>query len=133
MSPFARWLPMYHPNAVADRPWWRASARGSVAARCDGWSPPVSTVEEMDAFDDGSPLPVPPAMPGQVWSDPTNGEVQVLSVSARDSALLVGLELAESPLRVNHHLDWPPPGAVLVAGPTPWGRDVPWAPLGWRP
>ena len=23
---------------------------------------------------------------------------------------------------------WPPPGAVLVAGPTPWGLSIPWTP-----
>lgn len=23
---------------------------------------------------------------------------------------------------------WPPPGAILVAGPTPWGFSIPWSP-----
>lgn len=103
--------------------------------------------EAMSRIDKKHPLPAPPPMPGQVWAFP-DGEAQITAV---ERALLYRLH--ERPEDAKLHLcpvwstplirlnrqwhvteaewqggQWPIRGAILVAGPTPWGRDVPWTP-----
>ena len=178
MSIFDPWLPMYREGMVPERPWWRAAAQGSV--RCDGrvaapWAMTphelrARTREEMlaeiDRIDAEHPLPVPPAMPGQVWAWSATEMAAVVGIregrpiwgagtppkpvqeSARRSAAERQEERRRQARMATRFDDvsylsaasveeedyvWPPPGAVLVAGPSPWGRDMPWVPAGWRP
>lgn len=162
MNPFANYLPCYAPGTVPDRPWWRlvptgqtAHAAWSAFTRCDGqaivaepykapvyWGSPdpewraerererrayvAAHLANMDAYDLAHPLLVPPPMATQVW---------VLADGEQDSVGRVfpngDVIFANGPYV--RAAEWPPPGAVLVLGPTPWGRDCPWAPAGWRP
>lgn len=122
-SPFAPWLPMYGAGVVEERPWWRSLGMERWQ-RADGrgigvHGPGVSLVAALDAYDAAHPMPVPPPMAGQVWATPDGSQVPVGYIHKGQDA---------AGFRV-----WPPTGCVLVAGPTPWGRDVPWAPVGWRP
>jgi hypothetical protein len=146
-NPFLSWLPMYAPEAVPERPWWRVSRRstyqigddgnrisGSDCRRPDGgeeFAPEAATATVLDAYDAKHPLPVPPPMAGQVWCDTTarnRAQVQfTIHAVIGDVAIVIVDDTGPSPI------EWPPPAAVLVAGPTPWGRDVPWAPAGWKP
>ncbi len=147
-NPFEPWIPMYPDDTVAERPWWLRVRWSRVGAdishefeRIDGAVLPDGA--DLDAYDDTHPLPVPPPMATQVWQ--------------RDGDSLVVHILDGLPYAHQHKMDewtgydgvrctsgvrsvvfaalepWPPPYAVLVAGPTPWGRDRPWAPKGWRP
>jgi hypothetical protein len=146
-SPFVPWLPMYAPGAVPERPWWRQE--GDDYRRADGarvksvldgfrfieWEPTLRLIE---AHDTEHPMPVPPPMCGQVWVWTNGWERMVVGVDrcavfgCGDEIRNTGApsEYSDIPMRADV---WPPPGAVLVAGPTPWGRDVPWAPAGWKP
>lgn len=128
MNPFTAWLPMYPEGTHPERPWW--AKYGAFYARCDDLHPPVTTVAEMDAFDAAHPRPAPRPMSGQVWAWP-NGMTGVVGW------VYPGPQAPEIPVTIAHgvwtNTPWPPPGAVLVAGPTEQGRDVPWAPPGWRP
>lgn len=75
------------------------------------------------------PLPVPSPTPGQVWrswlvsgSEMMVSEV-ILAASGAPTCAIVAGETMMFPQ------EWPPPSAILVAGPTPYGRDVPWSPV----
>ena len=138
-------LPMYDVNAVPERPWWDAveeswgsGPNGLAVAihrparwlRCDGGRVlQREGLEALGAYDTEHPLPAPAPMTGQVWGW-VDGERMVTSVHAGFVSGLVvvwGGNAAE--WGDSMATRWPPPGAVLVAGPTPWGRDVPWAPV----
>jgi hypothetical protein len=81
----------------------------------------------------------PDPMPGQVWAFPGSGiERTIVDVTGGAGWFMfqpgapfsVGgpysCHARPEMLRID---EWPPPGGVLVSGPTPWGRDVPWAPM----
>ena len=137
----ARWGAMWAKGHVPDRPWW--SRVLLTYQRCDGivignesilracgndprgaWDGKEPYEDAMARIDAAHPLPAPPSMPAQVWAWPHDAsgravvhEQTVVDVSQgavifRDGAFYV----------------WPPRRAILVAGPTPWGRDVPWSP-----
>jgi hypothetical protein len=133
----ARWSPMWTGGGgfVYERPWWRAERRCDDVALVllahferhpDLYSPlgvalPAESYTESRArIDREHPVPKPPLMPGQVWAvlgeDHTWRELTFLGISN-------GREPCFSNGYMNLHRD-----AVLVAGPTPWGRDVPWCP-----
>lgn len=108
-------------------------------------------LRRMDSEDEAKPIPAPPPMAGQVWvwfedwraTGAPGGLDANLYVAAGTVATIAGVTPAMNPERTplvrltSFPLDvgrtWPMSGAVLVAGPTPWGRDVPWAPAGWKP
>ena len=163
MNPFERWLPMYGPDAHPTRPWWHRdhSQRADSAAyypprwrRADGLAGPTLDGLDIEAriaeTDSGSPLPPPPPMPGQVWcyphgertsagdggmiDIPNGGEVQIITVFHQMAVCVVGDGSRYPPIprfacTQAAHYD----RAILVAGPTPWGRDVPWAGPWWAP
>jgi len=108
--------------------------------------------QRMASEDAARPIPAPPPMPGQVWiwfeewrakGTPGGLDAGQLYVMAGNVATICGITPAYNPERTplirlssfpcDVGRTWPMPGAVLVAGPTPWGRDVPWAPAGWKP
>lgn len=134
------------PDTHPTRPWWRLwrsmHQTGWRRYAWDGTSPVVEDLdvpadwnaEEYEAdiearmaeVDRRYPVPPPPPKCGQVW------------VSRRDEALVthvipqLGAEDSRWTLRIGGSLvtcgadcvvPWPPPGAVLVAGPY-----APWAP-----
>lgn len=123
---FDLWSPMWARAGEAiseDRPWWRTRGPAGVQ-RCDG----VPAGQRLDAcavaamaqVDRDRPLPKPPLMAGQVWvvlgGDGQWRELTYLGVTTTEQG-------AFSNGYLNLHAN-----AILVAGPTPWGRDVPWAP-----
>lgn len=137
-NPFAPWLPMYAPGAVPERPWWR-SVGLCRWGRVDGkvvtvHGPGTILLDALDAADAEASLPVPPPMSGQVWAWPNGVQVAIIAVLG-DMPVMPEFRGATGAVTLGwtHDAAWPPPGAVLVAGPTPWGRDVPWAPPGWKP
>lgn len=97
-----------------------------------GW--PVDAVDEAMAWlDEHDPVLPPPRMVGQVWV--SGREVRSIVTTIR-GRVVWGRDSAEVLADVQDGWDplsFPPRAAVLVAGPTPWGRDVPWAPPGWTP
>lgn len=107
-------------------------------------NPEWRDLSEFDAalavIDAAHPLPVPPPMPGQVWAFPRPGYgwgYHLVTVAAAwiDGAWLVHLggdrrvaaTYREGGARPDENV-WPPPDAILVAGPTPWGFSCPWSP-----
>lgn len=136
-NPFALWLPMYAPGAVPERPWWR-SVGLCRWERVDGrvvtvHGPGIVLLDALDAADAKAPLPAPSPMVGQVWvSEPEQWKVEGFDLEGNPWRLSAATEQS-SESWANALTTWPPLGAVLVAGPTPWGRDVPWAPPGWKP
>lgn len=159
-NPFLPWLPMYAPGTLADRPMWRRVSEGFVARVDHGDAAPVRVsvardpygalvgsnlltdaelVAAIDAHDTAHPTPTPPPMAGQVWVRPEDHTVTA-PPGRQDTLLYVepdtgaGLPIHRwSSGRTTAADQWPPMDAVLVAGPTPWGRDRPWTPPGWRP
>jgi hypothetical protein len=136
-----------HPDAYPERPWWRrwigpphARPGESGWLRADG----VFTIGDdgyLAARDTAHPLPPPEPRCGQVWVTPSGVESMVQMVWPNGA----GTRTIDLP---DHHFfwpadperpnscwgsapetlttaDWPPPGAVLVAGP-----GAPWAPMG---
>ncbi len=155
MNPFLRWLPMYAPGAILERPTWRiARLEGDrILIRADGVvgtnfgslisdrsvrESALYSIPALREIDKESPLPPPLPMLGQVWHQVTDGgrypdAGDVFSVvSFLRGKPVVILQDGEDPLPCVSDV-WPPQGAVLVSGPTPWGRDVPWHPADWRP
>lgn len=135
-----------HELAYALRPWWRFVGNG--LHRPDGVSlfPALSmgdwevTYNNSEGMPDGFrdfvnirdrdealahvdrewPFPPPPPLVGQVW----------IREDRNNSAIIVGANFPTAPGRG----DWPPfKNAVLVAGPTRYGNDVPWGPDDWTP
>jgi hypothetical protein len=99
----------------------------------------TSLLDAMAYVDTNHPLPAPDPMPGQVWAFPGSGiERTIVDVTGGAGWFMfqpgapfsVGgpysCHARPEMLRID---EWPPPGGVLVSGPTPWGRDVPWAPM----
>jgi hypothetical protein len=126
---------MYPSNAHPERPWWRVHVRGrgdvglpSVLSWRRVWDDQGPIAErDIAEIDTHSPVDRPPPMVGQVWvfDDQTEEIVYTQKLTTSTTVLFAGDKAVT--------LSWPPSGGVLVAGPTPWGRDVPWAPAGWRP
>jgi hypothetical protein len=92
----------------------------------------------LDTYDETHPLPAPAPMVGQVWCD-TLGCRSILATGVGTVTSYWVMWGDESGTKSTRHTlneeefftePWPP-AAVLVAGPTPWGRDRPWAPAGW--
>lgn len=132
MSPFDPWLSTYPQGTRLDRPWWRDCTntrqswmkRQSWAkeridgARVDGRGP--FDVALLDAYDDAHPRPTPPPTCLQVWVRPD--ETCMVTGTNAVAYQFGGVTIPLTPDA------WPPPKAVLVAGP-----HAPWAPKGWRP
>jgi len=81
--------------------------------------------EVMKTYDAGNPLPPPPPLCGQVWCWPDVREGPHLTVGRVDRGL--GSFVRQSLIDTCEDVlvwwtpEWPPPGAVLVAGPgSPW-------------
>lgn len=136
-----RWGMMWPEVFWHRRPWWRAL--GSHIVRVDGVEIRYGTCEDAEAYDGDFPLAAPPPMPGQVWIDVETGcevmlgcfgpnihpgflknykpgdSIPMFSERPHQSmrTLCGGIRLIGDP------------GIFLVAGPTPWGRDIPWAPI----
>lgn len=85
----------------------------------EGWDTPE---EAMVYADHVRPLPAPPPLCGQVWEWPDGEQHMVGRVHATS-----GATMANGPYYATH--DWPPEGAILVAGPGSHGRDIPWMKL----
>lgn len=159
MNPFRDWLPMYGEEAVPEMPWWRKTqwpSRNQLTPgfkRCDGvqcFPRQVSLRDwlgEFRSLDERTPILVPPPMAGQVWvsiDDSGNGLTYATQQQLLDVEPAGWRRKDDGPwestswnlIWSNFHTYfevWPPPGLFLVAGPTPWGRDVPWAPPSWDP
>lgn len=137
-----------HPDSVEGRPWWRHCVysndgahllvmrdfkEGSLMAEADHPDLPAAMV----AYDTAHPLPPPPPRCGQVWLWPDSDRQHLVTdITTRGSGhtgITLGLEgpdcwLPHVPPELAPHSSqspWPPPGAVLVAGP-----GAPWAPMG---
>lgn len=134
------------PHCFMDRPWWDSRAK----RRCDG-----VTIEGLftlsgkaAAIDRERPLPAPYPMPGQVWAFP-DGEAQVVAIE-RSLSYPIGGRPENATLRTHvtwsavlsrlnpqwhiteaerQESQWPVRGAILVAGPSQYGRDIPWCPV----
>lgn len=95
---------------------------------------PLSTADELAMlafFDAAYPLSVPPPMVGQVWliTYPNVSDIYEEQVAYIENGIAYRLYPQTSvggPARLSRYDQWPPLGGMLVAGPTPWGRDVPW-------
>lgn len=150
-NPFEEWLPLYGTTMHA-APWWR-NVQDGTTRRVDGWAirrsreqsgafdarapgadredwrmiPSCgSLVEAVQRIDAAHPLAAPPPMVGQAWCWARTREVRAVVATSRHGVVFGdGTQIDRE--------DWPPPDAVLVAGPTPWGHHVPWASPGWRP
>ena len=108
-----------------------AAKAGSAEAGRHLESGPWTTAEEAMAYvDTNHPLPAPDPMPGQVWVTAMAAHSVCYSLTTGDGRGYVAYDDKLTGLYLVRSGTWPPPGAVLVAGPTPWGRDVPWAPMG---
>jgi hypothetical protein len=120
-----------HPDAHPERPWWRpiSSMRWR---RTDGrisravcWPDALDEDEaevvhaqdvcdELARLDTAHPLPPPEPRCGQVWVLP-DVATHCTVIGVQD-----GAGYYVDPRGV-HRMPWPPPGAVLVAGPgAPW-------------
>jgi hypothetical protein len=108
-------------GAHESRPWWRRVDWGNGESgwvRTDGFAEIATgsvSAERPECLDREHPLPCPPPLCGQVWVWPERSHsTTVLDVTTKCVATLP----VDYPLA-----DWPPAGAVLVAGPgAPWGR-----------
>lgn len=145
----ARWSPMWACNFPWDRPWWRPNFsqhpthlvyRPPMWVRCDGrYGPPFDPHEDPERIraqlaliDSVRPIPAPLLMPGQVWIvDGAEFTVQSRAAHGRFCLVHTADLKVEDEIVVWHEDD--PRVGFLVAGPTPWGRDVPWAPVAVTP
>jgi hypothetical protein len=145
----ALWSHGWHPDAHPERPWWCGTDTFNpcLLRRLDGGQPFVGE-SSIASYDEAHPLPEPPILPGQVWvwpegthiresavhaDIPPGGSAQVLSVlHGRPVFVVVNTSILPSPPALICGPLGPPPGAILVAGPTPWGRNVPWSPVSLR-
>lgn len=100
--------------------------------------------EALAAIDTAHPLPAPPPMCGQTWCWPDGIETMLTRVEPVGPAgvtdvwrvwtVVPAKGVLVSPREVGVSIDdgsdieaWPPPGAILVAGPSPHGFNVPWS------
>lgn len=150
---YEQWSAMWAHGHVRDRPWWRIVATGHAhaagAVRVDGARTLLTIIGpnpaasenalldwgDVERIDRAIPLPAPPPMPGQVWAwDGVEDAVTYVEASSWQDGVVTGwtIGIGGSTRYVGPAWGgvWPIPGAVLVAGPTPWGRDVPWAEMG---
>lgn len=117
-----------HPGSHPTRPWWRIIPQHPNAwRRLDGeevrGGPHDRPERVLHRVDAAFPLPPPPPTCGQVWAWP----------EARHERTLCGVDRSNNPPRAwwagppapDGVAAWPPPRAVLVAGPC-----SPWAPMG---
>lgn len=142
------WSPLWATGHVRERPWWvfdgyhgtnpytNQFQSGVYYKRRDKhilWVSGESVDAALATYDAESPMPPPSPSQGQVWLQ-VEGAGRFLDVG--DVFSIVSI-LRQQPVAAVQGSDeprlavlktWPPPGAVLVAGPTPWGRDCPWAP-----
>jgi hypothetical protein len=124
-----------HPT----RPWWRQTSHPLEWERIDGRRV-CGHPDGMALCDAEHPLPAPPPMVGQVWAWPDGCTVSVsyvrpaLGSSAgfvcfgSPIALAPGCSQATTAMDLDE-MPWPPPGAVLVDGPSQWSRHTQWAPM----
>jgi hypothetical protein len=152
----ARWARNWSPEAHPERPWWCAVHstimsgslvrwRRSDGRETDYYKVPVTwgthddpalffldtPRAELARIDAAHPLPAPPPMPAQVWAYPDGAEVCLIGVDVPPEMPPDAWGRARFSPCMWHEKGndvWPPPGAILVAGPTPWGRDIPWSP-----
>ena len=125
-----------HPDAHPERPWWRKMVTswerrirtahekgpdpGSLSwLRDDGAALPDH--ESLEAYDTEHPLPAPEPRCGQVWV--SGSDERMVTALHHGMAYLNGQPYASR--FDGRPAPWPPPGAVLVAGP-----GSPWAPMG---
>lgn len=108
-------------------PWW-------------AWDGIESYTDFMARIDREHPLPAPPPLPGQVWAWSETEMAMIVYLQAGlwywsvtpvpvQKAATEALHRRQLPFRLTPEVQdyaWPPPGGILVAGPTPWGRDCPW-------
>ena len=146
----ARWSPMWPKDCHPDRPWW--CLHEMTYRRCDGitlrlaatmrlvsdpderglWGDAELFDDAMARIDAAHPLPVPPPMCGQVWS--VGGDEVLITFSEGNAAawryaFMGGPIVNGGTSYTQGGKPWPmDEDAFLVAGPTPWGRDVPWSP-----
>lgn len=117
-----RWGPMWAVGHHPERPWW--TYLGPYGTDDDGnkrdgyhysrrggsrsvWAAHGYIDDTLAAYDVEHPLPRPPAMPGQVWLRADGREYLVTGGDTTPDLL-------------------PSEFVALLAGPSPWGRDVPW-------
>lgn len=147
-GPFDRWFQLYHSDHIPERPWW---CRGTLTFyRCDGVPAiplgheegPSGFATAMARIDGERPLPAPPPMCGQSWAwvfdDPQRialaGDESLVVAVMPDGVVMVLRDALGAPggvPRLAVAYTWPVRGAVLVGGPSIYGRDVPWAPPEW--
>lgn len=110
-----------HSDSHPMRPWWRFDRKEGWWRRSDG---DVCGELAIEAWDRENPLPCPPPRCGEVWVWPEDASSQqhnelgshALITNIDEDGVYAGMECVA--FGVN---DWPPPGAVLVAGPgSPW-------------
>jgi hypothetical protein len=138
------WSPTLDDWPDAAKPWPPGAVGYSIGVylRTDGARIEIARragriTDDLDAYDRAYPLPVPPALCGQVWAWPADGtQGQVIAV--RPDAPVIGqprtvtavfgaaVVPTDGPFRTDQVAaeHWPPACAVLVAGP-----GSPWAPL----
>ena len=119
----ARWTP---PGAYCGSPEQAHRAILEAAVEAAG--------EALARIDTEHPLPAPPPMPLQVWHitfpDGTDEFTETIAYTDRHGAYRTyprGTGYGGE-ARMCRFETWPPAFGVLVAGPTPWGRDIPWSP-----
>lgn len=118
-----------HPDAVPERPWWRPVAlcdppRGLAYGpplvgwvRTDGVT--LEQGEDLDAYDREHPLRAPLPACGQVWVWPDT-DYEIMLVGRDDWGWAPHLRIGGRQV-TGGDAPWPPPRAVLVAGPgAPW-------------
>jgi len=130
------------PGAHPQRPWWTAIAWSRVGDEITvtSWyrhGGHRTGGENLSAIDREHPLPAPPPRCGQVWVWPDGlepGRAEMVTghfvcvagtttITTDEFCYSTGGGDEDSGCR-----DWPPSGAVLVAGP-----GAPWAPPEWEP
>lgn len=118
------WQPRFAGRLHGTRPWW--AFWQDHWTRCDAVR--LSQEESLADYDRERPLPVPPPVAGQVWVLRDGDQASVVAVSRGWATLIRTDNVAVAGTFGVSSAEWPPFRALLVAGPSPWGRDVPWAP-----
>lgn len=88
------------------------------------YQPNETDMAALAAIDAAHPLPHPGFYPGQVWVL-DDDEVTICRVKHRDARVEAYVSPDYGAIDYSKDLL---DGAILVAGPTPWGRDCPWSP-----
>ena len=108
-----------HKDAHPERPWWReVTAMTQYWVRTDGLT--TTSAASLEAYDRCKPLPPPPPKCGQVWVD-LKYKTQSMCCGVGPDGAAGWFPDAGGGTRPP---TWPPPGAVLVAGPhSPWASE----------